>query len=71
MKIEDVFSLVSISQNVVIRYERPSMLCNESVVVDEIEGDKAYLKEHLTNKEALKILQIYPVDDDLVVRVEL
>lgn len=69
MKIEDVFSVVSASQNVVIRYERPSMLCNENTVVDEIEGDKNYLKKKLINKEGLKVAQIYPVDDDLVVRV--
>lgn len=71
MKIEDVFSVVSPSQNVVIRYERPSVLSNENTVVDEIEGDKNYLKKKLINKEALKIMQIYPIDDDLVVKVVL
>lgn len=69
MKIEDVFSVVSATQNVVIRYERPSMLCNDNAVVDEIEGDKNYLMKKLINKEALKVAQIYPIDDDLVVRV--
>ena len=71
MKIEDVFSVVTGSQNIVIRYERPSMLCDENVVVDEIEGNKDFLRKTLINKEALKIMQIYPIDDDLVVRVEL
>lgn len=71
MKIEDVFSAVSDSQNIVIRYERPSMLCAKNVVVDVIDGNKNYLRRTLINKEALKIKQIYPIDDDLVVRVEL
>ena len=71
MKIEDVFSVVSDSQNIVIRYERPSMLCAKNGVVDEIEGNKTYLRKTLINKEALKIMQIYPIEDDLVVRVVL
>lgn len=71
MKIEDVFSVVSDSQNIVIRYERPSMLCAKNGVVDEIEGNKNFLRKTLINKEALKITQIYPIDDDLVVRVEI
>jgi len=71
LKIEDLFSVVSDSQNIVIRYERPSMLCAKNGVVDEIEGKKSYLRKILINKETLKIMQIYPIDDDLVVRVEL
>lgn len=69
MKIEDVFSVVSASQFIVIRYERASMICNDNTVVDEIKGSKNYLNKKLINKEALKVAQIYPVDDDLVVRV--
>lgn len=71
MKIEDLFSIVSDSQYIVIRYERPSVLCAKNGVVDEIEGKKNYLRKALINKETLKITQIYPIDDDLVVRVEL
>lgn len=71
MKIEDVFKVVSDSQNIVVRYERPSVLSRDKEVIDQVEGTRGQLRLTLFDTDKITVNQIYPVDDDLVVRVNI
>lgn len=63
--------VVSDSQNIVVRYERDSVLSRHKEVIDEVEGTRGQLRLTLFNKDNITVKQIYPVDDDLVVRVNI
>lgn len=63
--------VVSDSQNIVVRYERESVLSKYKEVIDEVEGTRGQLRLTLSGKDKITVKQIYPVGDDLVVRINL
>ena len=63
--------VVSDSQNIVVRCERESILSKYKQVIDEVEGTRGQLRLRLSGMDKITVKQIYPVGDDLVVRINI
>lgn len=71
MDLREILKLILAQKEVIVRYERPSLVKKDGIVYDEVKGKRTDIWKNVLCPEKLKVTEIDVINNTILITVDL